>query len=101
MTLLSCRGITSKYSPKGEFLKRRAVSLHRSGYRQCEIADMLHISAHLVYDWTKRPDRSLHRSLERAERAAAIREAPSVLPVLAFVPHIELTKNSKYQMRAP
>lgn len=97
-----CRGITSKYAPKPIFLKQRAMSLHRSGISPAEISRMLQISKNTAYIWLSdeyREKSTIRRAVKRAEQLSVTRrEAASSLPTLPFVPHIELTKNSKYRM---
>ena len=83
-----------------DFLKRRALSLHRSGRNPVEIAGMLHIDPTTARRWIK-PLLSERRLTRQAVDYAEKMGREPDLPTLSYVPHIELTANSKYIMRAP
>lgn len=93
----------NKFAPKADFLKRRAVSLRRSGYCSNEIAKMLGVSQYTARGWTDpefKERRAIREKLREAERAAAIRWSCPALPTLAHVPGIILTDRSRYRMRS-
>lgn len=92
----------NQIAPK-EFLKRRAVSLYRSGIKPPEIARMLSINVTTAHCWVSKAygeRRLIQKALSRAEKMAALRWAEAAVPTLAFVPHIT-PSNGKYTMRAP
>lgn len=93
----------NKFAPKAEFLRPRAISLHRSGYNIAEISRMLKVDHHAARSWIT-PEagerRLLTKQIKYAERMAAIRYQCPSLPTLAFVPKIQLTPMSKYRMES-
>jgi hypothetical protein len=89
----------NKFSPKSEFLKKRASSLHRSGYSTEEISRMLQICQTTAYTWLNSEFRK-HKGTRGLYKPPLPFEPVGLLPTLAFVPHIKLTKNSKYTMRS-
>lgn len=94
----------NKFAPKSDFLRQRALSLHRSGVPCNDISRMLKITgSDTVRRWVKQIDRRpvITSAIDHAEKMNAIRWSGSELPTLAFVPHIKLSPESKYVMRAP
>lgn len=84
------------FIPKSEFLKKRALDLHRSGEYNREIARRLNVSSTTIDRWV-----NAAKPVSHMERMEVLRWAEPELPVLPFVPHITLTPQSKYRMAAP
>lgn len=90
------------FIPKSEFLKKRALDLHRSGENNREIARRLGVSESTIDRWVRaaKPENRpfITEAIDHAERMNTIRWAGSELPTLAYVPHIKLHRDSKYKM---
>ena len=88
----------NKYAPKADFLKAQAVDLKNAGLNMKQVARALGIDRKTAYSWLNPRYRARMAEQRVVEQTILVADRPPVLPNLQFVPHITLSKDSKYQM---